>query len=720
MQKRQRPAPSLLCLLPLVVACTLPSPAAALMEIEEEHLSDITGEGIAFLPENAVMLLRGAGANEDYDSVVKVNRANDTGYIRYIPVGPLTDASLNNTIYGATTGKADIFLYGLAISRADGNSNSRLSATNPEIASWGTASNPWLLKVQSQSNVPNFDTGSGTGTVSYLTLEAPLYNTTLPTTAADGLDAYRLKVAYWGDIFNRKWDVAEGDATQFDVGGSGRQNRLRLQAIMDGVSLNGTNLKIFQTLGGATNAGGMSTSYNNTFGVSQLIRLNSGDGANVRAPVNTVTVTDNTVENASTYGSWALLHGGWDSGLSASQTSGNCNNGSSVTVSNNSGATGCQFMVQSRTRSDSKTRTINVSSAWTAASGGLGDHVFRLSTQETSGSGVDLSTPAINGGSAPTFAANEGIFFYNLNANLPLGSLQQPLTAGVAGDGRNLVLEVARIPNKAIAYNAIYTRYDNDPGGAAFTGSTCNVYQCGSSSITGYQGASATHGSIAIGTTVYDSGTNSLTAYKGADAAGVSFGNLVTVSGNTYSASDSATTTGSTTEARWVQRTSNTSTTWTYRVNSLGGTRTGTANQWSYGGTIVGALTGVTNATFQAFSTRYRYPIASGTGNTWSSNTTDSGLCGDSNCTYYGTIDNRNWTVADMKGLSWSTAQNNTLNTWLTGQGSAAQSGTIANAAATPVVAVPTIPNMPTVVNLGSAVIDGLLVQHMKFTTTGL
>lgn len=71
-----------------------------------------------------------------------------------------------------------------------------------------------------------------------------------------------------------------------------------------------------------------------------------------------------------------------------------------------------------------------------------------------------------------------------------------------------------------------------------------------------------------------------------------------------------------------------------------------------------------------------------------------------------------------MKGLSWSTATNTTLDNWLSSQGSAARSSYNTNQAIAPTVAAPVITGGPA--NLGSAVIDGLLIQHMKFTTTGL
>ena len=310
------------------------------------------------------------------------------------------------------------------------------------------------------------------------------------------------------------------------------------------------------------------------------------------------------------------------------------------------------------------------------------------------------------------------MFLYKPNINLVLGSQWQPLVFGVADDGKNLAIELTRIPNSPNVYQQIYTDYTGT--NSSYKGGTCSVYWCGGAG--NGNSVNATHSSISIGSVDYTAATAtkplSLEAYKGADSVGVSFGSLMAVQGTTLTNTGSNTTTANVTQARWIQRTNNADTTWTYR-NAIGGTRTGTANQWAYNGTVVNPLTGVTNATYEAFSTRYRYPIASGNDNTWSSNTTTPGLCGDSNCTYYGTINNRNWTVADMKGLSWSAADNAGLDSWLQSQGSTTRANVAANQAATP--ALPTVaqPTFSTV-NLGSAVIDGMLIQHMKITTKGL
>ena len=689
----------------------LSSSAFALEALDDQSLKDVTGEGIAFTLSDFSMQFNGAD-----DSA-------GTGYTRIIPVGPLSQTIDTYNTANPTTkiGKADVWLYGLSISGNDGDSTKQFSGNTVNI---GTADNPWLISVNTVTT-PNF--AGVNSPLSILTVEAPLQTNLVNASGAllpTDPNSYDLKLGTWADAFVRdptKVENLTATGDQFDLNGAGRANRLRLQAIINGVSLNGTNLKMFQTLGGAETATGLGpnySSYNNTLGLALTARINSGNAAAVRGPVNSESETDNTVDNTGAPTGWSLLHGGWNSTLSAAQSGGNCNNGVSNLNGSANSVTGCQYMVQSRTRTDSKTRTVTKSSTWSSASG-LDNNVIRLSTQEKGTTQGLLSTPAINGGAMPTFADNEGLFLYKPNINLVLGSQWQPLVLGVAPDGKNLAIELTRIPNSPNVYKQIYTDYTGTD--ASYKGGTCSVYWCGGAG--NGNSVNATHSSISIGSVDYTAATAtkplSLEAYKGADSVGVSFGSLMAVQGQTLTNTGSNTTTANVTQARWIQRTNNADTTWTYRVNAVGATRTGTANQWAYNGTVVNPLTGVTNATFEAFSTRYRYPIASGNDNTWSSNTTTSGLCGDSNCTYYGTINNRNWTVADMKGLSWSTVDNAGLDSWLQSQGSTTRANVMANQAATP--ALPTVAQ-PTfsAVNLGSAVIDGMLIQHMKITTKGL
>lgn len=425
----------------------------ALEALSDEHMGETTGEGIAFIPQDHYLIYRGAGPNES-KSVLFSDRSKDTGYFHFLPVGPLSEIALDTNKDGVvdgkdhSVGKADLYLYGLALSKSDNDSNSRLAKSEAAamIRSWGTADNPWIINVKTETNVPNFSNKACIGSndascqMSYFGLEAPLYE--VGKRDPLGEDAYKLKLAMWADAFVLDQNKTQDSPQLYHLGekmgtsDASRANRLRLQAIWNNFSINGSRLQVFQTLGGATNTDGMSVFYNNTLGIAALLRLNSGDSEGLR----------------------------WGTGT---------------------------------------------------------PNILRLSTREI-GNTDHLHSPAIQGGTAPIFAAADGLVLHNLNANVVLGALYQPLV--ISSDGRNFSLEVARIPNKAEIYKKIYIDYENSKPNEKFQGSVCNVYQCGSNGSAKYQGNNATHSSITLGSTVYDAQKNKLTAYTGADALGVSFG----------------------------------------------------------------------------------------------------------------------------------------------------------------------------------------------------
>ncbi len=540
-----------------LLSAAMAMPAYALETISDSDMSDATGEGVAFIPQNFRMIFQGASAPDATGAVTAASLADrtlDTGYIRVIPVGPLSAAAINSQTtvdYNSDgtidandkvdVGKADLYLYGLGFSQSEAGLgvgrtsaqwNSRYNATaSGLIGSLGSYLNPWVLRVKTDS-VPDF--AGATQQLPYLQLEAPLYTTTALASLTTAEKAqYNLKLGFWADALVRDPSKVEGDTTQFDLGGAGRANRFRLQGVWDGLSLNGSKLQLFQTLGGATNTGGMSTSYNNTLGIAGVLRFNSGDAANLKATTSqsAASVRSYSVPTGSvSTGSGATLYGNTWSGTkygttaNYTDTSGTAGGAASPacvagTSTHRAAGSSCTTQYQVQTVSDSAS-----SATWTPPTL---SSIFRLSTQETSDTALN-ATPGVNGGSAPTFSLNEGLFLYNLNVNLVVGSLAQPFTAGVAADGRNIVLEVARIPNIQSVYQNIYTRYAGDTGdsGVTYSGSTCNIYQCGTSAIAGYQGNTATHSSISIGTTNYNSTTNELTAYNGIEAVGISFGAL--------------------------------------------------------------------------------------------------------------------------------------------------------------------------------------------------
>lgn len=485
----------------------VPAYARALTPISEDELAASTGEGIALLPENFSMRFNG----ED--------NSLDNGYIRLIPVGPVSTSA-------AAKGykRGDIYLYGFDLSQSSKNYGvGRVtadwgSAFGRVIDSWGTADNPWIIKASSAS-VPNF---AGTSkTVSYLMIEAPFYKSTLPAAGTAESSAYNLKLNMWLDAFTRDGAVAETLGAT-----SGLTDRIRLRAAWDGFGVNGSNIRIFQTLDGVTAANvgqGLNTSYNNTFGMSGLLRLNSGDTRNLKATLAYGAPTISTIVNPATPAAGAVTItynppniGGFSNNVCGSST----NNAGKAAGGDNPGHCVTQEGYMNVTASASGTNS------WTPPSFGS---VLRLSTQETANTAY-LASPAL-GGASPSFSNTDGIFIYGLNANLVLGSLSQPLILD-SNDGSNFTVELTRIPNNANVYKQIYTDYTGVD--ATYKGSTCNIFKCGTAVTlggVGYQGSDATHSSITIGTTNYNATDNTLTAYNGVEAVGISFGELVSTAG---------------------------------------------------------------------------------------------------------------------------------------------------------------------------------------------
>ncbi|WP_280179249.1 hypothetical protein [Acinetobacter nosocomialis] len=693
-----------------LIGLCLSQSSFALEELSDAGLSETTGEGIAILPQNAFMVFRGAGPNESVNQII-TDRSKDTGYINYVPVGPLSVAAADTSGNGSVgpedkaVGKADIFLYGLALSKSDGDANSRIAntATAAAISSWGTGANPWIFKVKTANNIPNFSTtDSGGYPVTYLSLEAPLYQPTID--GAAGADAYNLKLGLWADAFVRNPNIVattNGSLAQFQYGDSNgligtsidtsRANRLRLQGILNGFSLNGSQISMFQTLGGATTAGGMSPFYNNTLGMSGLVRLNTGDSKN------TSIVTENVTSQTQTYATsanngWQTVHAGANSTLSTS-SSGDCGNSGTGSFST---LRGCRYYVENRTRTDTKTSS-KIRSAFNDTS-----KVLRFSTRETSDSpnaSNNLYTPALDatGAIAPKFADTEGLYLYNPNINLVLGNLYQPLILG--SDGKNFSIEIARIANKPEIYKQIYTDYTG--ADTTYKGSTCNVYSC----------ANPTHSSIAIGTVYSPDSGKTLLADTSEGAIGVSFGRLIStgtqVSGTSAGSlvsltnSVSGTTSATMTEVRFKQRQQNTQT-WnqTYSCGlfntSCGYKTAGYLYQWEYNqGTGSWVITNPTAKPADAAKCSGALGCTSTSGST----------------PMYGTVSNRDWSNSS---IPWLTSRNAVVNDLI-----GSSNGTTGYVIPTANQA-PALNNITPLNNLGSAVVDGLLIQHLKLTTKGL
>ncbi|GAA5015378.1 hypothetical protein GCM10023206_26400 [Acinetobacter puyangensis] len=672
-----------------VALLTATSATFALEKLDDATLADATGEGIAFLPENSVILFRGTdvGATESTTTIL-TDRTHDTGYINFIPVGPLTTQAAQS---GA--GKADVYLYGLAISKGDGDLNRRLNAVDPIIRSWGTADNPWLFKVETEHNVPNF-APTGTDSVTYLALETPLHHlytldytdssknviNNIPSSGETGADAYNLKLAMWADAFVLDPRKSATDETRYHYNYTStpdpnRANRLRLQVIWDGLSINGSDIRLFQTLGGATgiatSGNAKDTAYNHTLGLAGVLRFNSGDTRNLKASRTNSTVT-RAVNNVATmrYTTTYLGRPGASSG------------GAHTNPAN---------LYRLRTLD---TRDDYSASSWTMPS--LEDiGVLRLSTRETGATQGILDSPAINAVNAPNFDANEGLHLYGTNINLVLGSLYQPLILNKDTSSNNLVLELAAIPNKADIYKQIYTAYSGYLGDATaseYKGSTCNVYACGTpieiNGVKTYQGNNATHSSISIGTTEYDPNTGLMTAFKGTttqDSIGVSFGALSSSSTAAYSRYYY--------QLQQQTRNRNGNNRWNY-INSSGGNWAATNNcNETNGGCYQFNNTNVAWQNVDSFNVPSIVSEYNPTTN-------------------HGAVSVTGQTNPVVP--AW-----NALPTWDATTGSGANfSGTTwtSNPAPTYQSTISASPSN----NLGSVVIDGMLIQHMKITTKGL
>lgn len=736
--------------------------AQPLQKLDDLELADSTGEGIAFLPTEASLQFNGANtiASTKTNMVEETGNGNPgTGYIHILPVGPLTKTSKDTNKDGSITnadrgvGKADIYLYGLAISQSNKSSSQALDSTDwntrfgKNITSWGSSDNPWVLKVATAKDVPNFSASSssdmGKGDISYLSLESPLMNTitTIPSDSAsdaatNGSGAYNLKMGLWMDTFVRDASKTEGSADQFGLGqyygstDNSRANRIRLQAIWDGFSINGSNIKLFQTLGGALASQNMSTSYNNTLGLAGVIRLNSGDSANLKATFSTA-----TRYYGGNFDANGVYTGGGSTTASDNQyvmsdiTAYGCNNDSK-----SFGVAACEYRFRSRKVTD------NVSGGtWTAPSV---TNVMRLSTKETSTTST-IATPAIDGGGAPTFASatdgsNDGLYLYNPNINLVLGTLYQPLTLGVAGDGKNIVIEIAQIPNKEAIFKQIYTNYDNtDPTtNGGYYGSTCNIYQCGTNGSGNYQGNNATHSSITIGSTIYNPANNTLTALKTNGAVGISFGTLQNRTGinasKTYTQWQDQ-------QRAWAVRNFNWTDTYSVRDKDAWFVRDENKTDPYTGQMDCNAFfscnrTAVHNGTTQTIGSTSVF-VPKGSHSDWiyrSSGNADSPVYSTSDTTRYTDtqIANCNSTTCDSSASAsdsgYLAARNDNLN-WTNSAHNANWADSTAKSLAIRGVTADMIPvdssnsiNLSPSNNFGSAVIDGLLIQHMKITTKGL
>jgi hypothetical protein len=157
--------------------------------------------------------------------------------------------------------KADVFLYGLALSKSDGSLSTRFSNQG---FNWGSADNPWLFRSGTDKVKQFKDVERPVG---YLALEAPM-----ATVAANANDN-NIKLGFWTDIFARSLDSDNyvDPATGAPTSGLEVNQRLRAQVVANGLSLNGSQVRLFQT------AESDNAAYSKTLGIAALARLNTND-----------------------------------------------------------------------------------------------------------------------------------------------------------------------------------------------------------------------------------------------------------------------------------------------------------------------------------------------------------------------------------------------------------------------------------------------------------
>lgn len=231
---------------------------AALEPVLEDDLGDVTGEGIAILPENIRIVF------------------DPAAYIRTLPRG----APVNSAGGGFTDRAADLLWYGFAFSGQDGTVTAVSSANR--IPSWGTASNPWVFRAISTNNLLYDGTSPGYPVLQY---SAPRY--TAAGDFTDNVNVMNLKYAFYGDI----GVCNTGTPTYGSVaacGGLGVAAKLQSISVWDRLSFHGSKYSIFQStadygkyMGNAGTefmpvvAGGAVADDDGSFGAVWLNRINS-------------------------------------------------------------------------------------------------------------------------------------------------------------------------------------------------------------------------------------------------------------------------------------------------------------------------------------------------------------------------------------------------------------------------------------------------------------
>jgi hypothetical protein len=233
---------------------------ADLQPMGDDGMEDVSGAGVALLPENFRITF------------------DDTAYIK----------TLTSTSAPSFGKKAEMIWYGMTLGAANGSLSSRGAG---QIASWGTASNPWLLNVETV-NALNY---SGVlQNVAVMNYYAPTY------TPGEG----GLKYSFWGDVLVRcinntavgctvggvdsVLDISNADLQPTRAAPEGivaaevnniayLDGHFQSQNIWDDFTLNGSRFSIFSSVVDYNTAGHttVASTTNGSLGMVWLNRINS-------------------------------------------------------------------------------------------------------------------------------------------------------------------------------------------------------------------------------------------------------------------------------------------------------------------------------------------------------------------------------------------------------------------------------------------------------------
>lgn len=378
----------------------------------------------------------------------------------------LAELAAAQATVGSLRTKADVFIYGLALSKSDGSLSTRYSNQG---FNWGTAANPWLIRA---GNVDTIQFAKGNkANVGYIALEAPL-----KLKGTDTSDTFKL--GFWSDIFSRQLNSSNtvDPLTGAPTSGLDKDYRLRTQFIANGLNLNGSQVRLFQTLPATSNA-----NYNQTLGMAAILRLNTNDDPS------TLKATDSNLD-----------------------------------------ARGIRLSTAAKKGPDSNPDLYDGTAVTPAIDRSLAPIFNDVE-------GMYLYSPNINlvlgNMYQPFILGSEGnniILEITRIPNVP--EIYSQIYTYYSDTDSTTVLKdknnqnIAMVDKDGVTYTTL---------SSYLKGSTCNVYSCGTeiattanNITTTYQGRNATHSSITIGTVERSATGNLLNANKTADATGVVFKNI--------------------------------------------------------------------------------------------------------------------------------------------------------------------------------------------------